>query len=57
MTSLNEKDICKRKRRFANEAAAKDAIKKINPKKSLGAPRRVYKCSVCGGYHLSSKAS
>jgi hypothetical protein len=54
MTSLNEKAACKKKKRFSNEAAAKDALKKINPARKLGKPYRIYKCPVCFGYHLTS---
>jgi hypothetical protein len=55
MASDREKDICKSKRRFPNDAAAQDALKKINPKHRLKRPYRVYKCPVCSGYHLTSQ--
>jgi hypothetical protein len=56
MATENEKASCKKKVRFANQAAAQAAIKKINPIKRLGKPSRVYKCPVCSGYHLTSSS-
>lgn len=56
MSSISEKNNCKRKVRYSNDKTAQEAIKLINKNKSLGKPRRVYKCLVCRGWHLSSKA-
>ena len=55
MASEAEKLNCKRKRRFNNDVEAQAALKRINPGKASRGPSRVYKCQVCGGYHLSSK--
>ncbi|MDB5163786.1 MAG: hypothetical protein JWS12_404 [Candidatus Saccharibacteria bacterium] len=54
MISDNERRACKRKVRYATDAAAQMAIKKINPTRALKKPSRVYKCPVCSGYHLTS---
>ncbi|MCA9343589.1 hypothetical protein KC947_01395 [Candidatus Saccharibacteria bacterium] len=51
-----EKKNCKNKTRYSNDASAQEALKRINQNKTLGKPRRVYKCPVCNGWHLSSKA-
>lgn len=56
MASETEKINCKRKVRYGSDSAAQHALTKINVTKSLGKPRRVYKCSVCAGWHLSSSA-
>lgn len=55
MASDKEKTNCKRKVRYKNDASAVEALKRINLHKKTGMPSRVYKCSVCAGWHLSSK--
>ena len=55
MATSNEIAACKRKTRYASDAAAQAALKKINPTHALKKPTRVYKCPVCGGYHLTSQ--
>lgn len=55
MASETEKASCKRKVRYANDAAAQAALKRINPSHALKKPTRVYKCPVCSGYHLTSQ--
>lgn len=57
MSSINEKMACKRKVRYSSDAAAQAALKKINPLHALKKPTRVYKCPVCGGWHLTSQRS
>jgi hypothetical protein len=52
-----KKDNCASKVRYASDAAAQAALKRINPTKALKKPRRVYKCPKCHGWHLSSKAA
>ena len=55
MPSQNEIAMCKRKTRYNSDAAAQAALKRINPNRGLNKPRRAYRCTVCSGYHLSSK--
>jgi len=54
MASDYEKAKCKSKKRFANDVLAQAALKKINPNKAANKPSRVYKCTVCAGFHLTS---
>lgn len=55
MANMNEKSACQRKKRFNSDAAAQAALKKINPLRALAKPSRVYRCPVCGGWHLTSQ--
>lgn len=45
------------KRRYSTKGYAKEALKRAKRKGSLGgrhAPRSMYLCPACGGYHLST---
>jgi hypothetical protein len=55
MATDKERAACKAKRRFGSDADAQAALKRINPGRALKKPARVYKCSVCAGYHLTSQ--
>jgi hypothetical protein len=55
MLSDKERLSCKKKTRYANDAAAQSALKRINPAGKLKKPRRVYKCPICSGWHLTSQ--
>lgn len=52
-TSPRDRKMCKDKTRYANEPAALQAIKRINPARSKNKPNRAYKCPRCHGYHLT----
>lgn len=51
--SARDRKMCKDKVRFANEPAALEAIRRINPKRRSNKPNRAYKCPKCRGYHLT----
>lgn len=55
MASDKERALCKAKRRFSSDADAQAAVKRINPSRALKKPARVYRCTVCVGYHLTSR--
>lgn len=47
----NIDDVCKLKKKFTTRKNAKDFVKKINKTSLL----KVYKCTVCGLYHTSTR--
>ena len=50
------KGICRRKKRFADDAQAKAALKLIvNTQDGREKPARIYFCFVCSGYHLTKR--
>jgi hypothetical protein len=50
--SFNEIQNCRRKRRFETEREADDAAYRARMEgRRLG----IYQCSVCGGWHLTSR--
>lgn len=51
--SKGDKKMCRNKRRYANEPAAKAALQRINPYRMNDRPTRSYKCPLCNGYHLT----
>lgn len=55
MPTDKEKAVCRSKTRYANDPAAQQALKRINPNRAMGKPSRVYKCQVCSGYHLTTQ--